>query len=259
MTRLTRFFAGSLMLVFATAAFPALARAAAGYVTGNVNLRAGPDTSYPLIDLIPAGTGVNVQGCTDGWEWCDVIVSGNRGWVAGNYIEYVYQDQPVLLPSYGAQIGIPIVSFVIGTYWDSYYRNRPFYSQRNVWYHRRIVRRPPPPPMHRPYRPGHGRPVPGRPGWNGHRPPPSGTRPGRPPSRPATPIHRPAPPQGQRPPQGRPSRPAPAQRPQPTVRPAPGVRPATAGRPSPGAGRHAPAKNSGHARPTSSGKDPRGH
>jgi len=134
---------------------PALAQAADAYVTGNVSLRAGPDPDYPLIDQIPAGTEISVQGCTDGWEWCDVIVYGNRGWIAGNFIEYEYQDQPVLLPAYGAQIGIPIITFVIGNYWDHYYRDRPFYRERDRWYSRPVVRRPPPPPISRPYR---GRP-----------------------------------------------------------------------------------------------------
>ena len=133
-------------------ALPGLAKATDGYVTGNVNLRAGPDAGYPLVDQLQAGTEVDVQGCTSGWEWCDVIAYGNRGWVAGNYIEYEYQDQPVLLPVYGARIGIPIITFSIGTYWDSYYRSRPFYGRRNYWYQRSAVRRPPPPPMAHPYR-----------------------------------------------------------------------------------------------------------
>ncbi|MFA6228577.1 MAG: SH3 domain-containing protein [Rhodanobacter sp.] len=132
-------------------AVPTLAQAAVGYVTGNVNLRAGPDSSYPLIAQIGAGTDVDVQGCTAGWEWCDVIVYNNRGWIAGNYIQYDYQDQYVPLPSYGARIGVPIISFVIGTYWDNYYRGRPFYNNRSYWYRRPYVRRPPPPPVRRPY------------------------------------------------------------------------------------------------------------
>ncbi|HWX66987.1 MAG TPA: SH3 domain-containing protein [Rhodanobacter sp.] len=155
MKRLTRFALASLSV--ASLAFPVLAQAQAdGYVTGNVNLLAGPDPDYPLIDQIPAGTEVSVQGCTDGWEWCDVIVYGDRGWIAGNYIEYEYQDQPVLLPEYGAQIGIPIVTFVIGNYWDHYYRSRPFYRERDRWYGRPISHRPPPQPMNRPYS---GRPM----------------------------------------------------------------------------------------------------
>jgi uncharacterized protein YraI len=182
MKHVTRFVLAFVSLVSLSLAVPALAHAADAYVTGNVNLRAGPDPSYPLIDRIAAGTEVDVQGCTDGWEWCDVIVYGNRGWVAGNYIEYEYQDQPVLLPRYGAQIGIPIISFTIGSYWDNYYRGRPFYRDRDHWYHRRIERRPAPPPIRHPYRrPVHGNARPTRPTHpgpmgprridQGHRPP----------------------------------------------------------------------------------------
>ncbi|OOG52702.1 hypothetical protein B0E47_15610 [Rhodanobacter sp. B05] len=218
MNRFSRSALASLLLASMSFALPALAHAADAYVTGNVNMRAGPDSSYPLIDQLPAGTAVDVQGCTDGWEWCDVISYDNRGWVAGNFIEYLYQDQPVLLPSYGARIGIPIVSFVIGTYWDSYYRSRPFYRQRTVWYQRPYVRRPPPRPLSHPYRGpirgGHGpaRPAPGMNPGHGVRPVP-GNRPS--PSRPS---------QGNRPPprpeNGRPQ-PNPGNRPQPGDRPSP--------------------------------------
>jgi uncharacterized protein YraI len=144
---------------------PVCAFAAEGYVVDNVNLRAGPDPTYPLVDQLEGGTRVDVQGCTPGWEWCDVINEndGSRGWIAGNYIQYDYQDQPVLLSDYGAQIGIPIVAFSIGTYWDRYYRSRPFYGDRGNWYNRPYVRRPPPPPPRGSY-PG-GRP--GNPGGGG--------------------------------------------------------------------------------------------
>jgi uncharacterized protein YraI len=146
-------------------AAPVLAQAQDAYVTDNVDVFAGPDPSYPLVAQIPAGTEVGVQGCTEGWEWCDVIAYGNRGWIAGNYIQYDYQNQPVLLPMYGAQIGIPVVTFVIGNYWDRYYRNRPFYGDRATWYSRPYVRRPPPPPPRYPYRgPIHPMP-PGGPGY----------------------------------------------------------------------------------------------
>lgn len=157
MKRLTRLALASLSLASLSLAFPALAQAADAYVTGNVYLRAGPDPDYPLIDQIPAGTEVDVLGCTDGWEWCDVIVFGDRGWIAGNYIEYEYEDRTVLVPEYGPQIGIPIVTFVIGDYWDHYYRSRPFYRDRDRWYSRPMSRRPPPPPMSHPYV---GRPIP---------------------------------------------------------------------------------------------------
>lgn len=116
-----------------------------GFATGNVNLRAGPDIDYPVVTTIPVGAALSIQGCTEGWEWCDVIFADMRGWVAGNYIQYEYNDRPVLLSGYGATIGIPIVSFVITDYWGHYYRNRPFWVERERWYARPYVHRAPPP------------------------------------------------------------------------------------------------------------------
>lgn len=195
---------------------PLLAHAADGFVTANVNLRAGPDVGYPLISTIPVGTQIAIQGCTDGWEWCDVVAYGNRGWIAGNYLQYNYQNQRVLVPAYGARIGIPIVSFVIGSYWGNYYRDRPFYQNRNSWYNRPMLHRPPPRPSQRPphYRPPNNRP--GR--------PPSGNRP---PSRPQ-PGYRPPP----RPGPGSGGRPIPGSQ--------QGNRPARPGQGNPGSGSQRP-------------------
>ena len=115
-------------------AIPA-ALAADGYVTGNVNLRAGPDSSYPRVAMLSAGTPVAIEGCIDGWSWCDVATAEERGWVAGNFLQEEYQGQRVLIPEYGLQIGIPIVSFAFGTYWDRHYRSRPWYGNREHWSH----------------------------------------------------------------------------------------------------------------------------
>jgi uncharacterized protein YraI len=119
-------------------AAPLSARAQDAYVTVNLNMRAAPDIDYPLITTIPAGTRVSVQGCVDDWLWCDVIAYGERGWVSGDYLEYDYGNRRVLLPSYGAYIGIPIVSFVIGDYWGRHYSHRSFYRHRHDWYSRPV-------------------------------------------------------------------------------------------------------------------------
>jgi uncharacterized protein YraI len=132
------------------AGLPALAAAADGYVTGDITLRAGPDIDYPAIDMIPAGAPIDIEGCTDGWEWCDVVFGSERGWVAGNFIQDEYDEQPVLVPEYGERLGIPIVSFSIVTYWDRYYVDRPFYRDRERWYHRPPPHHAPPPPPRRP-------------------------------------------------------------------------------------------------------------
>ncbi|HET7558130.1 MAG TPA: SH3 domain-containing protein [Rhodanobacteraceae bacterium] len=125
------------------------AQSADGYLTDDTPLYAGPAPEYPRIEGLPYGTYVSVQGCTDGWEWCDVVSDqGDWGWVPGDYIDYVYEGQPVVVTEYGPRIGIPIVSFSIATYWDEHYRDRPFYRERDSWSHRDIPSRAPPRPHH---------------------------------------------------------------------------------------------------------------
>ena len=112
---------------FATAALaPTVAAAAQAFATATVNERAGPGTEYPVISVIPAGAPVTIYGCLNDWDWCDVDYYGYRGWVFGGYLQAYYQQQPVALAYYGPQLGIPFVAFNYG-YWDTYYRDRPWY------------------------------------------------------------------------------------------------------------------------------------
>ncbi len=122
-------------------AMPLTALAADGWVTVNLNMRAGPAAQYPLITTLSVGTEVTIQGCTDGWEWCDVIADGDRGWVDGSYIQDEYDGRRVAVPVYGARLGIPIITFAISSYWSNHYRHRAFYRNRDSWYHRRVDHR----------------------------------------------------------------------------------------------------------------------
>ena len=119
---------------FAALALPTIAAAANGYATGTVNMRAGPSTQYPVITTIPAGAPVTIYGCEGGWSWCDTAWAGARGWVYARYLEGVHGAQRVYLPTYAPQIGIPVISFSFSTYWDTHYRYRPWYRDRDRWY-----------------------------------------------------------------------------------------------------------------------------
>ncbi|MBR2716302.1 MAG: SH3 domain-containing protein, partial [Oscillospiraceae bacterium] len=62
------------------------ASAVSGTVTeGPLRMRTGPDTSYTVITNLPAGTAVEVTGCSGGWY--QVSYGGQSGYVSGDYIQ----------------------------------------------------------------------------------------------------------------------------------------------------------------------------
>jgi len=117
-----------------------------------VNVRAGPDRSYPVVAQLPPGAGVQVEGCLDDWSWCDVAFDDTRGWAYAPGLSYVYQGERVALYTYAPSLAIPVVTFDLGAYWDAHYRGRPFYRDRDHWVSRHIehMRPPGPPPRREP-------------------------------------------------------------------------------------------------------------
>ncbi|HEX5958007.1 MAG TPA: SH3 domain-containing protein [Hyphomicrobiaceae bacterium] len=53
------------------------------WIVSDVNMRAGPKKSEPVLVAIPKGRPVELIGCR---TWCEVIYAGKRGWVYKNYI-----------------------------------------------------------------------------------------------------------------------------------------------------------------------------
>jgi uncharacterized protein YraI len=119
-------------------------------VTTTVRLRAGPSTEYPVVTLLTPGTVVTGFGCEQDYGWCDVQAGADRGWVDGVFLQTRSPSgSPVIIASSGVTLGIPLVSFSFGTYWDDYYRGRPWYTRRPYYYgywNRYPHGRPPPPP-----------------------------------------------------------------------------------------------------------------
>jgi uncharacterized protein YraI len=111
------------------------AEAAPGYATANVNLRAGPDTDYPSVGVIPDSDPIDVKGCLRDESWCDVVWAGNRGWVFSEYLAMDYRGDMRPLPDLGvAAFGIPVITFAAADYWNHYYVGRPWYAQRKRWF-----------------------------------------------------------------------------------------------------------------------------
>ncbi len=203
-----------------TAALPAAVYAGLAVTTTDVNVRAGPSQDYPVVARVMRGVTISVEGCLSNYTWCDVTVGPNRGWVYASNLVSTYQGSSVPVLTYGSALGIGVVSFAVGNYWDSYYRGRPWYPQRQLWINRwgpggypphgGGYRPPPPPPRGGGYRPpppphaGGHRPPPPPPRAGGNRPPPPGAGGHRPPPPPHAGGNRPPPSPGaggHRPPQ----------------------------------------------------------
>ena len=134
-----RWFPFATVLLMAVVAAPehVLAARPNGYPISNVNLRAGPDTDYPVIFTVPARAPIAILGCLGDHTWCDVVFQDSRGWMRSIYLAGFYQGYYYPLRDYAPRLGYPVVDFDIGDYWDAYYRDRPFYQERPRWSHAR--------------------------------------------------------------------------------------------------------------------------
>jgi uncharacterized protein YraI len=121
------------VLVAALLLTPAAALAAPGVVTTSVSMRAGPGTGFPMVDRVPGGAHVDIHGCIQGDAWCDVSWTDNRGWVSSQYLKYLYRNRYVYMPDYVDVVDVPIVPFVLSSYWANYYAGRPWYHRRAYW------------------------------------------------------------------------------------------------------------------------------
>jgi uncharacterized protein YraI len=138
---------------------PALLSAQTAFTNRTVHLRAGPDREYPVVTTVSPGAPVEVAGCISDYSWCDVTVGPDRGWAYASGLVYPYEDQRLAIFSAGPYMGLPVVAYDPGIYWDTYYRGRPWYGRRSYWvgrplaFHRAIIVRPGmrPPGFH----PGH--------------------------------------------------------------------------------------------------------
>ena len=120
-------------MAVAFSSMPAAAFAARAYTINGAQIFSGPGENYPVVAQLGNGVAVNVNGCLSDYSWCDINLGPNRGWVYAQDLAYPYRNRRVLIPEYGPQLGLPLITFSLGNYWDRYYRGRSFYGERAQW------------------------------------------------------------------------------------------------------------------------------
>jgi uncharacterized protein YraI len=87
--------------------------AAAATVETDSNMRTGPGTEYPVLDVIPEDAPIGVLSCPG--SWCRVSYNGSAGYVARSLIDF-YDDGDDDVPAYR-----------YGSYYDPDYAYAPGY------------------------------------------------------------------------------------------------------------------------------------
>jgi len=118
-----------------TALTATAANAAPGYTTTSVRLRAGPSAEYPMVARVRPGTPVQIFGCLNGWSWCDIGIGPDRGWAPGRTLAADFERRRRVIVDVAPRIGVPVITFNVGPYWDNYYHDRPWYRDRGRWVH----------------------------------------------------------------------------------------------------------------------------
>jgi uncharacterized protein YraI len=112
---------------------PAAAEETRGVTNASVDLLSGPGDTYPSVSHVASGADVRVMGCVDGFAWCDVAWGDQRGWIDGHFLDAIYSERHVNVIDIGRSRGIPVEVFEQKTYWDNYYKDRPFYTEHRYW------------------------------------------------------------------------------------------------------------------------------
>ena len=109
------------------------AQAYEAYVNEPAPILTGPSPDYPPVVYLHGGETVEVYGCLDGYDWCDVQFLNYRGWFDADLLTSIYDGRRVPLYDYGYDLGLPIIDFSFNDYWGRYYRDRPFFRERERW------------------------------------------------------------------------------------------------------------------------------
>ena len=88
----------------------AFAQTAVTAVT-DLNVRSGPGPQYPVIGLINAGAGADLNGCLENSKWCRVNNAGAEGWVYSDYLSADFGGTAAVVTQRPTTAEIPVVSY----------------------------------------------------------------------------------------------------------------------------------------------------
>ena len=87
------------------------AAALSATATTELNLRSGPGPEYQIEGVIPGDAEVEVTGCLEEAEWCEVTHEGVSGWAYSAYLTTPVEDEPVVLYQRPAEVQIDTVTY----------------------------------------------------------------------------------------------------------------------------------------------------
>ncbi|MEE2859206.1 MAG: DUF1236 domain-containing protein [Paracoccus sp. (in: a-proteobacteria)] len=75
----------------------------------DLNVRSGPGVQHEVVGAIGAGNEVDVIGCIDSANWCQVSGDGLEGWSYGDYLTVTAGDEVVSLYPNRQEVGVTII------------------------------------------------------------------------------------------------------------------------------------------------------
>ena len=101
--------------LFATTTLAAIAFAGAASAqtaataATDLNLRAGPQATAEILGVIASGDAVDVAGCIEAANWCQVTYNDQQGWAYGDYLTTTVGDTPQPLYENRQTVGVAVI------------------------------------------------------------------------------------------------------------------------------------------------------
>lgn len=73
----------------AALSLPGVAMAHDGMTTADVNLRTGPGLDHDVITTVGDEQAVEIEGCMEDGQWCEVSWQGSEGWMHSDYVAVI--------------------------------------------------------------------------------------------------------------------------------------------------------------------------